>query len=181
MIRYCHSVTPSTETVNNAENEKEQQARVQEALQSDEWKNSKAQELVSKRDRNDDFTAGKKKKTQQKKAAPKEQATSQPLHHQIETLNYFDEIKVSPPLFTDKLAETIKVVEEKKAYFEKLSSETLAADEHRKTLTEEERKKFDEEEKQKKDEQKTTTNKREDRKQKQAVFNVESEQDFPRM
>lgn len=181
LIRYCHSVTPSTETVNNAENEKEQQARVQEALQSEEWKNSKAQELVSKRDRNDDFTSGKKKKAQHKKVAPKEQATSQPLHHQIETLNYFDEIKVSPPLFTDKLAETIKVVEEKKAYFEKLSSEALAADEHRKTLTEEERKKFDEEEKQKKEEQKTTTNKREDKRQKQAVFNVESEQDFPRM
>lgn len=153
MISYCNKVSPSTENTNTAETEAEAKARVEEALKGDEWKNSKATELVSKRDRNDDFTSGKKKKVQQKKQAPKEQSASQPLNHQIETLNYFDEIKVSPPLFTDKLPETIKILQEKKAYFQKLSTDAIAADEARKNLTEEERKKLDEEDKQKNEEQ----------------------------
>jgi len=154
LLNYCHKVSPSTENTNTQETEEQAKARLEEALQSDEWKSSKATLLVSKRDRNDDFTSGKqKKKGQNKNKAPKEQPTSQPLNHQIETLNYFDEIKVSPPLFTDKLPETIKVLQEKKAYFEKLSTEAIAADEARKNLTEEERKKLDEEEKQKNEEQ----------------------------
>jgi len=41
----------------------------------------------------------------------------------METLNYFDSIKVSPPMHTNRLADTITQIKEKKEYYQKLSEQ----------------------------------------------------------
>lgn len=151
LIGYCQRINPSRDANANEVEQKDKNAVIKEALQSDEWKTAKGQYLVSRREKEDDLFAGKGKKQKKKSQASKaqqEESSSQTLNHQIETLNYFEEIKVSPPLFTDKLPETLKILQEKKAYFEKLSEEAIKAEESRKNLSEEERKKLTEEDKQ---------------------------------
>jgi len=181
LIGYTQKLNPSTEVVGKQEEQKDKTVVIQEALQKDEWKQAKGQYLTGRREKEDDFFAGSKKKKAGKKNAKNIDLDEYviPLNHQIETLNYFEEIKVSPPLFSDKLEETLKILGEKKAYFEKLSKEAIEADESRKNLTEEERKKFDEEEKAKK--QAEQGEKKERRVNKQQKFDIESEQDFPKM
>ena len=153
LIKYCNKISPVVEEATESVDKKDKTQIIEEALQSTEWKATKGQYITSRKEQVDDFFAGKGKKKGQKKAqAPKtEENAAQSINHQIETLNYFDEIKVAPPLFTDKLPATLKILTEKKAYFEKLSEEAIQADEARKNLSEEERKKLDEEEKQKKE------------------------------
>ena len=151
MIKYCHRANPSRDESSAEVNQKDKNTVIQEALQSDEWKSAKGQYIMNRREKEEDLFAGKGKKQKKKPQASKtqqEESTSQPLNHQIETLNYFEEIKVSPPLFTDKLPETLKILQEKKAYFEKLSDEAIKAEESRKNLPEEERKRLAEEDKQ---------------------------------
>lgn len=36
----------------------------------------------------------------------------------MEVLNYFEHVSVNPPLYNRNLEETVKLLEEKKAYFE---------------------------------------------------------------
>jgi len=54
------------------------------------------------------------------------------LNHQFDALNYFDQLKVSPPLFTDKIPDTLKVLQEKKAYFQKLQDDAVKDDDDKK-------------------------------------------------
>lgn len=183
LINYCNKVSPVVEEATETINKKDKAVALEEALSSNDWKNTKGQYLQSKRETVDDFYSGKgKKKGQQKKpqATKTEDNSAQPINHQIETLNYFDEIKVSPPLYTDKLPATLKILSEKKAYFEKLSQEAIQADEARKNLSEEERKKLDEEDKSRK-EKEQEIRKQEKRSVAKPKFDLESEQDFPRM
>jgi predicted phage tail protein len=181
LIKYCNKLNPSASEASTAVSQKDKNTVIEEALQSNDWKEAKGQYILSRKEKEDDFFAGKGKKKVQKKPTtkPQEETGPQPLNHQIETLNYFDEIKVAPPLFTDKLPETLKVLQEKKAYFEKLSQEAMQADEDRKNLPEEERKRLAEEDKQKRNAEQQPEKK--ERKAKQAKFDVESEQDFPKM
>jgi uncharacterized coiled-coil DUF342 family protein len=182
LINYCHKVSPVVEEASENVNKKDKSQVIEEAMQSNEWKAAKGQYITSKKETVDDFFAGKgKKKGGQKKQATKtEDNSAQPINHQIETLGYFDEIKVSPPLYTDKLPATLKVLQEKKDYFKKLSEEAVAADENRKNLSEEERKKLDEEDKQRK-EKEQDLRKEQKRSVAKPKFDLESEQDFPRM
>jgi len=84
--------------------------------------------LFARKKKIDDFqsAAPKKKKEVQK---PKETG---PLHtalnHQMETLNYFDQIKTSPPMHTNRLVDTIAQLKEKKAYYQKLSEQAEKGD-----------------------------------------------------
>lgn len=151
MIKYCNKLNPANNDNNTVVNQKDKNTIIEEALQQNDWKEAKGQYILSRKEKEDDFFAGKGKKKQPKKPTtkPQEETGAQPLNHQIETLNYFEEIKVAPPLFTDKLAETLKVLGEKKAYFEKLSNEAIQTDEERKNLPEDERKRLEEEDKQK--------------------------------
>lgn len=83
--------------------------------------------MVSKRENANDYFTGKKKakkgKTQAKHEEKKEEKV--PLQHQIETLKFFEEIKVSPPLYTDGIQETLKLINEKKAQYERQQEEAL--------------------------------------------------------
>jgi len=180
LIKYSTKLNPNSDEANIAISKKDKNVVIEEAMQIDEWKSAKGQYIHARKEKADDFFAGKEKKKTQKKATTEKDTGPQPLNHQIETLNYFDEIKVSPPLFTDKLPETIKILQEKKAYFEKLSAEAIETEESRKNLSEEERKRLEEEDKQKRnaEHQSKKENKRTAAKPK---FDVESEQDFPKM
>lgn len=156
MIKYCQRVNPARDEGNAEVNQKDKNTVIQEALQSDEWKSAKGQYILSRKEKEDSLFAGKEKKQKKKQQGAKPQQdenASQPLNHQIETLNYFEEIKVTPPLFTDKLPETLKILGEKKAYFQKLSDEAIKAEENRKDLPEEERKKLEEADKQRRTEE----------------------------
>lgn len=39
------------------------------------------------------------------------------LNHQMEVINYFEFVRVTPPIFTKNLEDALKLLEEKKAYF----------------------------------------------------------------
>lgn len=104
--------------------EEERKADIQNALQSDEWKKAKVQIISNKRDTDNDFFAGTQKKN--KKKAPVKQETRDEnaiVQHSIDILNYFDSLKISPPLVTSALDDAIKSLKEKRDYFEKLSEE----------------------------------------------------------
>ena len=40
------------------------------------------------------------------------------LNHKMEVLNFFEHVSVNPPMYIRNLEETVKLLEEKKAYFE---------------------------------------------------------------
>lgn len=42
----------------------------------------------------------------------------------MEVLNYFEHVRVAPPIYSKQLAETIALLEEKKAYFAAQPKET---------------------------------------------------------
>merc|ERR1712150_331780 len=94
--------------------------------------------------------AGKKKRQKNKK-----QVTEDPkLTLTIETLNFFDSIKVAPPTFLKDIDASIAKINEKKEYFIKLSDEINEKGEGEKKDTE---KKEAEGEEKKKEEEKTET------------------------
>jgi len=134
LVAYCTRLIPNQDDAVVVDNV-DKSLVANEALKSDEWKNSKAQFMVSKKDDNNDFFVGKKKdkkkKSQNKQEEAKSDNKAQPLQHQIETLRYFEEIKVSPPLTTDKIEDTLKVLNEKKAAFQKMQEEAIKAEEEK--------------------------------------------------
>lgn len=42
------------------------------------------------------------------------------LNHMIEVIGYFEHVRVSAPLYSKNLEETLKILEEKKEYFKNL-------------------------------------------------------------
>jgi len=125
LISYLERLKPKAgEEVVPEKTEEEKRAEIQSALQSDEWKKSKVQMISNKRDIDNDFFAGAQKKN--KKKAPVKQETrdeSNVIQHSIDILKYFDDLKISPPMATTSLDDTIKTLKEKKDYFEKKSDE----------------------------------------------------------
>jgi hypothetical protein len=124
LVNYANKLLPQEATV-EAEQPKDKSLVAQEALKSDAWKKEKVQLLVSKKDKEDDFfgiNIKSKKSAQDKKPAQKDQGPQNlSLNHQMEILSYFDQIRVAPPLFTNKLQDTLKVLKEKKEYYKALS------------------------------------------------------------
>lgn len=64
-----------------------------------------------------------KKKRNKGNKKGKENTEEAKLTLTIDTLNFFDSIKVTPPMYAKDIDETIKKVDEKKAYFIKISDE----------------------------------------------------------
>jgi len=105
---------------------------------------------------------GKKNKNQ---AAPEEAKLSL----SMQTLSYFDSLKVSPPAFSKDLESVLKVLEEKKAYFIKISDDLNDG----KTVETEDTKQ--------EDESKQETADKPEPKQKRAKVNLEDDEMFPAM
>lgn len=86
----------------------------------DEWKKEKITVLQSKKDTDGDFFSAKNKKKKDAKRKEKEEPANekQALQHQLEILGYFERLKVAPPLFVNKLEETIKELTEKKLFYQ---------------------------------------------------------------
>merc|ERR1712146_492495 len=105
---------------------------------------------------------GKKKQTQ---AAPEETK----LALSMQTLSYFDSLKVSPPAFSKDLDSVLKVLEEKKAYFIKISDDLNDG----KTVETEETKP--------EEETKQENAEKPEPKQKRAKVNLDDDEMFPAM
>lgn len=45
------------------------------------------------------------------------------VNHKVEVINLFDHVKVSPPMLTNSVSDTLKLLAEKKEYFEKMPKE----------------------------------------------------------
>lgn len=102
----------------------------------------------------------------------------------IETLNFFDSIKVSPPTFLKDIDASIAKINEKKDYFIKLSDDINEKGEGEKKEEEEEKKEEvkEEGEEKKKDEEKTETQEetRKPRAKKEKI-DLDNEDMFPSM
>jgi DNA repair exonuclease SbcCD ATPase subunit len=136
LIQYCNRLLPSKDDGSQGVQEKDKHEAAKNALQTDEWKKEKGTVIKGKREEDNEFFIGTNKKSknankpqQQKK---EEVPSVQSLNHQFETINFFDALKVTPPLFTDKLEDTIKVLNDKKAYFVKLQDEAAKEDQTKK-------------------------------------------------
>ena len=123
MITYSHKLLPQEKVVN--EQTKSKSELLEEALKVDDWKKDKLTLVINRRDKEEDYFPGKSKKNKEKKASQQQQqekGNSNPaLNHQMEILTYFDHVKVSPPLFTNKLIDAIRLLKEKKEYYQVLS------------------------------------------------------------
>jgi phage I-like protein len=140
LLQYLNKLLPSTEE-SNEDSIKLKEDRIQEALKAEEWKKAKFEILKSKRDNEDEFTISNKKKNKKKNQnKEKEETTVQTLNHQFDALNSFDSIKVSPPLFVDKIPDAVKLLKEKQEYFLKLQDEAVKADEEKRAAKAEEAK-----------------------------------------
>jgi hypothetical protein len=90
------------------------------ALTTDEWKKEKVVITKSKKEEDNLFYVPPKKKNQPKEAPKPTGPVVTAINHQLDTIKYFDHLKVPVPLFSSKLEETIKLLKEKQAYFESL-------------------------------------------------------------
>lgn len=115
LVNYCESLLPKSSDHDNSDLKQE---ALSQAVQ-DEWKKEKITVIASKKDTDGDFFSAKNKKKNVKKKKKEEVGPEkQGLNHQFEVLGYFERLKVSPPLFVAKLADTIKEINEKKAYYQ---------------------------------------------------------------
>merc|ERR1712110_781511 len=97
---------------------------VNNKLASGEWKKEKVHILSKKRDDDEGVQPGQGKKKRNKgNKKGKENTEEAKLTLTIDTLNFFDSIKVTPPMYAKDIDETIAKVDEKKAYFIKISDE----------------------------------------------------------
>merc|ERR1711920_170435 len=94
-------------------------------LQGGDWKKEKVHILKNKRDDEEQGVqpGGGKKNKKKGKNKEKKQETDTKLTLTIETLGYFDQIKVSPPTHGKDIEEVIEKLNEKKAYFVKVSDD----------------------------------------------------------
>jgi len=87
-------------------------------LKSNEWKKDNCSAVVCKKDVVDDYFSAKPKQNKGKKAVVP--LVEQKLNHNMEVLKCFDEMKIASPTTINNLDATIKLLEEKKTYFETL-------------------------------------------------------------
>lgn len=140
MIQYLNKLLPTAEVLIQDLN-KLKEERIQEALKSEEWKKQKVEFVKSKKNDDDEFNVGGKKKDKKKNQnKEKEDTSTQPLNHQFDALNSFDSVKVSPPLFSDKINDSIKVLKEKLEYFQKLQADAIKAEDEKRAAKAEEAK-----------------------------------------
>jgi len=100
----------------------------------------------------------------------------------IETLNFFDSIKVAPPTFLKDIDASITKINEKKEYFIKLSDDLNEKPEGEKKETEKKEGEAEEGEEKKNDEEKTETQEEAKKpKAKKEKIDLDNEDMFPSM
>lgn len=87
-------------------------------------KKTRVELMRNKKNIENEFFSGKRKKDK-KKSKPKNERKAEPivLQHTLNILNYFDSIKIPPPLVSTALDETIKALQDRKNYFAMLSEQ----------------------------------------------------------
>jgi len=154
--------------------------QLQGMLNSGDWKKEKLHVLKKNDDEDPGLQPGAGKKKRQKN---KKQVTEDPkLTLTIETLNFFDSIKVAPPTFLKDIDASIAKINEKKEYFIKLSDEINEKGEGEKKDTEKKEAEGEEGEEKKKEEEKTETQEETKKpKAKKEKIDLDNEDMFPSM
>lgn len=125
LIDYCQKLLPkvkSTEETVVAEKKD-----IVAELSKGDFKKEKIT-LLSKTEE-DLFNVGVAKKLKGKKKGKKEEVKpeTQSLNHKFDVLGFFENMKVAPPMVVNKLEGTIKVLQEKKEYFESQTEKQVEA------------------------------------------------------
>eukprot|EP00828_Plagiopyla_frontata_P018278 TRINITY_DN2348_c0_g2_i2.p1 TRINITY_DN2348_c0_g2~~TRINITY_DN2348_c0_g2_i2.p1 ORF type:complete len:592 (-),score=164.99 TRINITY_DN2348_c0_g2_i2:102-1877(-) len=187
LISYCIKLAPQKKE-EEAGKPQEEQKDVQQLINKGDWKKENVTIMKSKKDIENDFFIGNKKKKQRKAPANKPQNPEKPeqqaLNHKLDVIGYFDKLKVLAPLWANQLENTIKQLEEKKEYFLKFQDGTIPEEKK-----EEVEKKEEQEEEEEKEEEKVQTeegkqakkqDKKKEQKKKAEVLEFK-EEDFPTM
>jgi len=169
LISFVDSLRPKGDGMEQDEDGNMNLVDVDKQIASGDWKKEKVH--VLKKEEEDlgiQPGQGKKKgkgKKNKSQAAPEESK----LALSMQTLSYFDSLKVSPPAFSKDLDSVLKVLEEKKAYFIKISDDLNDG----KTVETEEAKP--------EEETKQETSEKPEPKQKRAKVNLDDDEMFPAM
>lgn len=144
-------------------------ADVDSKLTTGEWKKEKMH-VLKKEEEDCGVQPGQGKKNKRgKKGKPAAAQEDAKFALSMQTLSYFDSLKVSPPAFTKDLGDVLKVLEEKKAYFIKTSDDINDG------------KPVEAEEKKPEEETKEEPTEKPEPKQKKAKVNLDDEEMFPTM
>lgn len=169
LISFVDSLRPKGDGMGQDEDGDMNLVDVDKQIASGDWKKEKVH--VLKKEEEDlgiQPGQGKKKgkgKKKQNQAAPEESK----LALSMQTLSYFDSLKVTPPAFSKDLDSVLKVLEEKKAYFIKISDDLNDG----KTVETEETKP--------EEENKQENAEKPEPKQKRAKVNLDDDEMFPAM
>merc|ERR1711894_720067 len=150
LVTFLGNLKPKVRNEEGEDQKHLSEEQLQGMLNSGDWKKEKLHVLKKNDDEDLGLQPGAGKKKRQKN---KKQVTEDPkLTLTIETLNFFDSIKVAPPTFLKDIDASIAKINEKKEYFIKLSDEINEKGEEAKKETEKE-----EEEEKKNEEEKVET------------------------
>merc|ERR1712187_436039 len=142
---------------------------VDKQIASGDWKKEKVY-VLKKEEEDTGVQPGQgKKKGKGKKKQNQSNTEEAKLTLSLETISYFDSLKVSPPVFHKDLDAAIKVLEEKKAYFNKISDDLNDG------------KEVEGEEAKPAEETKQETAEKPEPKQKKAKVNLDDDEMFPAM
>ena len=115
---------PKTETQAKEEASSEKKVDIASVLKSKDWKKDNCSLIQPKKELNNDlFVPTKNKKQKKHKKQDEKDDVDLSLNHKIDVLGFFDSLKISPPMFTSRLEETVKQLSEKQKYFENLNPE----------------------------------------------------------
>jgi len=168
LISFLESLRPRTDG-DNQDDEKTDYTDVDNKLKSGEWKKEKMH-VLKKEEEDCGVQPGQgKKKGKGKKRNVQANQEEAKLALSMETLSYFDSLKVTPPNFKKELDDVLKVLEEKKAYFIKTSDDINDG------------KAVETEEKKPEEETKDEPAEKPEPKQKRAKVNLDDEEMFPSM
>lgn len=118
LISFLGTLKPKAHE-DDAEVSKYNEADVEAKLGSGDWKKEKMH-VLKKNQEEAGVQPGQKKHKKGKKSSKPEESK---LTMTIETLSYFDQVKVSPPSYAKEIDGTLKQIVEKKEYFTKMSDE----------------------------------------------------------
>merc|ERR1712072_756864 len=167
LISFLESLRPKSD--GNAQAEDGNVEVSQDTFKQGEWKKEKVH-VLKKEEEDLGIQPGQgKKKGKGKKNKNQAVPEDTKLALSMQTLSYFDSLKVSPPAFSKDLDSVLKVLEEKKAYFTKMSDDLNDG----KTVETEETKP--------EEESKQEPAEKPEPKQKKAKVNLEDDEMFPAM
>jgi len=182
LVTFLGNLKPKVRNEEEEDQKHLSEEQLQGMLNSGDWKKEKLHVLAKKDDEDPGIMpgAGKKKRQKHKKQHVQEDPK---LTLTIETLNFFDSIKVAPPTFLKDIDASITKINEKKEYFIKLSDDLNEKPEGEKKETEKKEAQAEEgEEEKKKDEEKTETQEETKKpRAKKEKIDLDNEDMFPSM